>query len=553
MIVNAKNTISLGRLGENEATVVCFSIKSFLDECPNASFVVLHKRPCDINAYPVSNQFIQINNNNLYWTVQSGDLTCEGSGQCELIASDNGKIIKSVIYRTIVYPSLDENGTPPEPWESWVQDVESAADRAESAAELLEHPSAEATTLEPGLQATASYLEGVFTFGIPTGTDGKDGKDGADGKDGKDGADGKDGQDGQPGQDGFSPVATVSKSGSIATISITDSNGTTTAQISDGQDGQNGQDGQPGVGVPSGGTDGQMLVKDGVTDYATKWVNQPTIPTVPVTDVQVNNASILSQGVANVPIADTSSLGVIKPAGMGVNVNSSNGEIYTTKATSAKVKAGTANYDPIVPAIQHESVFYGLAKAAGDTSQDSSANAVGSYTADALVKIQKMLGVYKSPWELIREDTVTNATEDVIDITVDGNGNAFQLTDVVLMFETPQQANEAKKAGYGAYYFYYKDTNSNIAGLSGTWTQAANASANGCVIHIEDNDDMIFVTSQSYSSSGNANNLRRLYKEGFSGSQQSVQLISDFYVHKVSIPGVTGTGHYKLYGKRKPS
>jgi len=48
------------------------------------------------------------------------------------------------------------------------------------------------------------------------------------------GANGTNGQDGQDGQDGFSPIATVSKSGSTATISITDKNGTTTAQVSDG-------------------------------------------------------------------------------------------------------------------------------------------------------------------------------------------------------------------------------------------------------------------------------------------------------------------------------
>ena len=48
--------------------------------------------------------------------------------------------------------------------------------------------------------------------------------------------------------------------------------------------GDKGDKGDPGVGVPSGGTDGQMLVKDGSTDYATKWQNQPTIPTAYTSD-----------------------------------------------------------------------------------------------------------------------------------------------------------------------------------------------------------------------------------------------------------------------------
>lgn len=42
------------------------------------------------------------------------------------------------------------------------------------------------------------------------------------------------GEDGSDGQDGYSPTATVTKSGDTATITITDKNGTTTADIYDG-------------------------------------------------------------------------------------------------------------------------------------------------------------------------------------------------------------------------------------------------------------------------------------------------------------------------------
>lgn len=46
---------------------------------------------------------------------------------------------------------------------------------------------------------------------------------------------GQQGEQGVPGQDGFSPIATVTKSGNTATISITDKNGTTTATVTDGE------------------------------------------------------------------------------------------------------------------------------------------------------------------------------------------------------------------------------------------------------------------------------------------------------------------------------
>ena len=207
--------------------------------------------------------------------------------------------------------------------------------------------------------------------------------------DGPPGQDGQDGQDGQNGQDGVSPTVAVSSITGGHRVTVTDGSGDHAFDVLDGSDGQDGQDGAPGVGIPSGGTDGQMIVKDGSTDYATKWANQPSVP---VQDVQVNGTSILNNGVANVPVASASNLGLVKTAGTGIFVNST-GEMSTVKATSAQIKAATANFAPIVPNNQHESTFYGLAKAAGDTTQSASGNPVGTYTDAAKSAIQTMLGI----------------------------------------------------------------------------------------------------------------------------------------------------------------
>ena len=48
------------------------------------------------------------------------------------------------------------------------------------------------------------------------------------------------GDSGETGEAGFSPVATVVKEGNVVTITITDSNGTTTATVSDGSGGSGG-------------------------------------------------------------------------------------------------------------------------------------------------------------------------------------------------------------------------------------------------------------------------------------------------------------------------
>ena len=230
IVIDAQNgkRIFLGRIGENETRVVRFNISDIVVNYPEAEFTLLNRRPGDVYAYPVSSQYISVEGGTLYWTIQSGDLTVDGIGECEIKAAQNGKIVKTVIWMTYVLRALDGSANPPEPWESWVEQVEDAAEDATVAAALLENASAEAETLDPGASATASYANGVFSFGIPRGAAGQDGRDGRDGRDGSDGT------DGAPGADGFSPSASVSKSGDTATITITDKDGTTTATVKDG-------------------------------------------------------------------------------------------------------------------------------------------------------------------------------------------------------------------------------------------------------------------------------------------------------------------------------
>ena len=251
------------------------------------------------------------------------------------------------------------------------------------------------------------------------------------------GAQGAQGQDGAPGADGYSPTASVSKSGNTATITITDKDGTTTAQVSDGATGQTGpagadgysptatvtksgdmatisitdkngtttatvSDGQPGPGVPAGGTAGQVLSKKTTgVDYDTEWVNAPTIP---VQDVQVNGTSILNNGVANVPIATiaseqiSSNLGVVKVRNGYDGLSSARfdpGRLTLYPTSEAQVKAGNDGYLAVTTLRQHAAAFYGLSKAAG-ADMASSSNAVGTYTEAAKSAISQMLDAPES-------------------------------------------------------------------------------------------------------------------------------------------------------------
>lgn len=72
----------------------------------------------------------------------------------------------------------------------------------------------------------------------PRGEKGETGSQGLPGEQGKQGEKGEKGDKGEQGNDGISPIVTVSKSGKIATIEITDKDGTKTTTIKDGEDGK---------------------------------------------------------------------------------------------------------------------------------------------------------------------------------------------------------------------------------------------------------------------------------------------------------------------------
>ena len=226
--------------------------------------------------------------------------------------------------------------------------------------------------------------------------------------------DGKDGPPGKDGTDGVSPAVTIASITGGHSVTITDA------------DHPNGQtfdvmDGAPGTGISvhicsaaeydsttrvptvqnpgtntfyfvpaENGASPDMFVEWIYTNNAWELFGSASVE-VPVQDVQVNGTSILNNGVANVPIASASALGVVSPTG-ALYINSNNKLAIDTGGNS-QFKAGAALSAVITPNSQHQAAFYGLAKAAGDTTQSQSDNAVGTYTAEAKAAIQQMLGV----------------------------------------------------------------------------------------------------------------------------------------------------------------
>lgn len=127
----------------------------------------------------------------------------------------------------------------------------------------------------PAGQDGAQGIQGPQGDTGPAGSDGEQGPQGIQGPQGPQGEAGADGPQGVPGEDGASAYEIAVVNGFIGTelqwlASLVGPQGD---QGVSGQDGIDGTDGANGVGVPVGGTTGQVLSKASGADYDTAWVN----------------------------------------------------------------------------------------------------------------------------------------------------------------------------------------------------------------------------------------------------------------------------------------
>ena len=124
-----------------------------------------------------------------------------------------------------------------------------------------------------------------------------------------------------------------------------------------------------------------------------KYVTEDNLPSGGISDVKVNNTSVVTDGVAKIPIANEFNYGAVMiDSSNGIDIMG--GKLRVYPASVQEIKTGQSNRYPITPYFQYASTFYGLAKAAGDTTMSTSSNAVGTYTDEAKAKIQQMLGIY---------------------------------------------------------------------------------------------------------------------------------------------------------------
>ena len=444
MVINAEcgKTVRIAYQGENKRQQVRFDLADIMGEFPGGTAVLAILRSGDTDPVPAAEVELDTDGKALIWTVTAWECAVEGFVYAQVTYAVDNVVAKTKIWRFDVKNSLVVSAAEPETWQDlvgqlvtaaagvntaiaaaqeqlrqYVADAEAAesaaaqsataAGTAQAAAETAQRAAEEAVGQYDDMTATATGLAAgeeptaeidhtgsapVLRLGIPAG---------------------------DPGTPGHSPVLTSSKSGKVTTIY---SDGQQLAQISDGEDGQSADviDDTAGAGDTDKTFSANKLTEDHsallsainvlkpaatASDVGKALVVKTVADGVPtefeyvesggggggaVDDVQINGTSIVQDGVANIPIAAGSRFGVVRfYSGYGIDGNF-NG-LYVTNATSAQIKSGSDTRSPINPYRQHEAAFYGLATAAGDTTQKASSNAVGTYTESAKSAISEML------------------------------------------------------------------------------------------------------------------------------------------------------------------
>lgn len=154
-VQNNTTSIPLGKRLENGARVVEFDLSDFISEYGEGTAVLLAKRSQDSTAYPVN---AVREGDKLLWTVLNSDTEYKGQGKCELFWYVGETLAKSVVYGTYVEPDIGENSeTPPEPYESWIENlIETVDEKLDTAQSYVEDSEAWAKGTRNGVAVGSS-------------------------------------------------------------------------------------------------------------------------------------------------------------------------------------------------------------------------------------------------------------------------------------------------------------------------------------------------------------------------------------------------------------
>lgn len=135
------DVIVLGKKGESGAEEVRFPVADWIREFGEGVFQIVHQRNGETVPYPVL--AVLIDEEYVKWEISSADVFYPGYGKAELSYYVNGVIVKNHTWRTFAADSLASDDTPPDPYQTWLdQALAAVGDAAEDVKTTAEEQAA---------------------------------------------------------------------------------------------------------------------------------------------------------------------------------------------------------------------------------------------------------------------------------------------------------------------------------------------------------------------------------------------------------------------------
>lgn len=269
--------ISIGRETETGVTDVMIDCGAWVRKWPGMTLHAIHT-PEGGAPYILQTE---TDGSVLVWHVTDADTATPGTGLVEIVGETDGRRKVSAMVKVFVAARMGGTvGEPPEAANPW-------ADRVVEAAERITGMKVQAETLDAGSSATAAWdgEQGLLTIGVPKGEQGPKGEKGEKGPQG---------DKGEPGKDAVMD-ATLTQSGQAADAKATGD--ALALKLT-----------EPSTGLAVG----KYFRIAAIDESGHAVLEAVDAAQVGVQDVQVDRASIVADGVANVPYATNNAKGVIR-------------------------------------------------------------------------------------------------------------------------------------------------------------------------------------------------------------------------------------------------
>lgn len=118
-----KQKVYIGFKGEQNYAEIAFDFSNIFAEYPEAE-VALRIKPPEGETYPHS---LTREENIVVWNVNASDCSSAGMGSYQVTFTSGNTIIKSFVGLYVVRGSIDVTGDPPDPYVTWLTELEEAA------------------------------------------------------------------------------------------------------------------------------------------------------------------------------------------------------------------------------------------------------------------------------------------------------------------------------------------------------------------------------------------------------------------------------------------